>query len=401
MGQAKIKKRIGELEFVALMAFLMSNVALCIDTILPALPVVGDSMGVYDNSQLQLIIFTIFLGLGTGELFFGTLSDSFGRKPIIYIGVGIYILASILIVFAPNFELLLIGRVIQGIGLSAPRSVSIAIIRDTYEGDRMARIMSFITIIFILVPMIAPLLGQLIINIFEWQAIFYFQILFMGITIIWFTFRQGESLVPEKRIKLSSKLFSNGLKEYFKYKNPILFTIVAAFLNGAFITYLASSQQIFQDIYGMEKEFPYIFGGLAFSFGFAALMNANLVMRFGMMRLVRTSLYFYMITAFGFFIFAGISTNPLLPILLVFLALQFLSLGFISGNLSSLAMQEIGHIAGIGAALYSFLSMVIGVVVAIIIGSFIEDKIFPLFVGFLLSGIVAFFLIRLSRHIPS
>jgi len=348
----------------------------------------------------------IFLGLGLGELFFGTLSDSLGRKPIVYSGVSLFIVASILIVFAPTFKLMLIGRVVQGIGLSAARSVSIAIIRDSYKGDRMARIMSFITTIFILVPMIAPLIGQFILNAFDWKAIFYFQIIFVTLTIIWFSIRQEETLFPDKRIKISKHLFTDGLKEYFKFRDPITYTIIAGFINGAFISYLSSSQQIFQVQYQMQDEFPYIFGGLAFSFGLAALFNASLVLKYGMMKLVRISFYFYISISFIYIIFfsgftqAMISQteigNPHLVILIAFIALLFLSLGFISGNLSALAMQPIGHIAGIGAAIYSFLSMTIGVVIAILIGSFIDDSSFPLFVGFLLSGVIGFLLLRFS-----
>jgi len=193
------KKGIKEFEFVALMAFLMSNVALSIDAVLPALPDIGLSLEVANTNHLQLIIFMMFLGLGLGEIVFGTLSDSYGRKPIVYIGVSVFVLASFLIVWAPSLEVLLIGRVIQGIGLSAARSVSIAIIRDTYHGERMARIMSFIMTIFILVPMVAPLLGKFILEAYNWQAIFYFQLLFVGVTIIWFRLRQRETLAKDKR----------------------------------------------------------------------------------------------------------------------------------------------------------------------------------------------------------
>ena len=391
------KKIKSEFEFVALMAFLMSNVALAIDTILPALPEIGGSLQVEDPKELQLVIFMIFLGLGMGELFFGTLSDSFGRKPIVFSGVGIFIISSMMCVFAPSFEILLAGRVIQGIGLSAARSVSIAIIRDTYKGDRMARIMSFITTIFILVPMVAPLLGQIILQTFNWQAIFYSQIVFICITVLWFFMRQGETLNENKRIKFTRMIFSNGLKEYFRFRDPILFTVISGFLNGAFITYLGSSQQIFQDQYLMKDEFPYIFGGLALSFGLAAIFNANLVIRLGMMKLVRTSLFIYIGISLLYILIFATRENPALSVLIIFLAIQFFSLGFISGNLSALAMQPIGHIAGIGAALYSFLSLTLGVLVAYVIGSFIVDKSLPLFVGFFLSGILTLFLIRFAR----
>ncbi len=398
----KGKRGIKEPEFVALMAFLMSNVALSIDTVLPALPDIGLSLQVSASNDLQLIIFMIFLGLGVGELVFGTLSDSFGRKPIVYIGVGIFIVSSFLIVWASSLEMLLIGRFIQGIGLSAARSVSIAIIRDTYEGDRMARIVSFIMTIFILVPMIAPLLGQLILETYNWQAIFYFQLFFISITIIWFWLRQQETLTKEKRITFSKHLFANGLKEYLRHKNTVIYTVTSGLIQGTFIAYLGSAQQIFQGQYQMIDEFPYIFGGLAFGMGISSLLNASLVIKYGMLKLVNLSLYLFFISALIYILLFSNDSNPALILLIIFLLIQFLAMGFIFGNLSALAMHPIGHIAGIGAAIFSFISMSLGVAVAILIGKFIQDTAVPLFVGFLLSGVVSIVLIRYiqGRKVP-
>lgn len=372
----------------------MSNVALSIDTVLPALPDIGLSLQVANSNHLQLVIIMIFLGLGVGELVFGTLSDSFGRRPIVYIGVGIFVLASFLIIWSPTLEMLLLGRVIQGIGLSAARSVSISIIRDTYQGDRMARIMSFIMTIFILVPMIAPLLGQLILLTYDWTAIFYFQLFFISITIFWFWARQEETLTAEKRIPISRHLFTNGLKEYLRFRNSVLFTIMAGVLQGTFIAYLGSAQQIFQEQYQMIDEFPYIFGGLAFALGLSTLLNSSLVLRYGMLRMVNFSLYLSVLSSLTYLLCFSNVSNPTLSLLIAFLLVQFLALGSIFGNLSALAMQPIGHIAGIGAAIFSFISMTLGVIVAITIGYFIQDTAIPLFAGFCLSGVLALILIR-------
>lgn len=393
------KSGIKEFEFIGLMAFLMSNVALSIDAILPALPNIGLALAVGDSSQLQLIVTMIFLGLGVGELLFGTLSDSLGRKPIIYAGVGVFVLASILIVFAPNLELFLAGRLLQGIGLSAARSVSIAIIRDTYSGDRMARIMSFIMTIFIVVPMLAPLLGQFILDTYDWKAIFYFQLFFIGIMIVWFGIRQPETLTEENRIPISKHLFTDGLKEYFRHQKTVLYTVTKGFIQGSFIAYLSSAQQIFQEQYEMKATFPYIFGALAFTMGVAALSNGVLVIKYGMLKLVKRSLIIFMITSLTYVSLFMNTPNPSLTVLLVFLSIQFFSIGFISGNLSSLAMQPIGHIAGIGAAISSFISMSLGVTVAVLIGSFIQTTVLPLFIGFCITGFSAIVLISVIQKI--
>jgi DHA1 family bicyclomycin/chloramphenicol resistance-like MFS transporter len=274
--------------------------------------------------------------------------------------------------------------------------VSIAIIRDTYEGNRMARIMSFIMTIFILVPMIAPLLGQLLLKAYNWQAIFYFQLIFIGITLIWFHVRQNETLSKDKRIALSRYLFTDGVKEFLRYKKAVLYTITTGLIQGSFITYLGSAQQIFQGQYLMEAEFPYIFGGLAFAFGLSNMLNGFFVLKYGMLRLVSLSLLVYISSSLIYLFLFSNSPNPGIPILIGFLFLQFFTLGFIFGNLSALAMQPIGHIAGIGAAIFSFTATSMSVVFAIIIGKFIHDTALPLFAGFFIAGIAALALVRLS-----
>ncbi|MFT6020681.1 MAG: DHA1 family bicyclomycin/chloramphenicol resistance-like MFS transporter, partial [Saprospiraceae bacterium] len=284
---------ISELEFIALMAFLMANAALSIDGILPGLNDIGLALNHSNPRDLQSIVTMIFLGLGMGQLVFGTLSDSLGRKPVVYAGVVVFLLASLISVQATTLEMMLFGRFLQGVGLSAPRSVSISIIRDLYEGDYMARIMSFITVIFILVPMIAPILGQFILDIYYWQAIFYFQMFFALVTLIWFGLRLKETVPKSKRIQLTKHLFVDGVKEFFKFKETIIYTLISGLITSSFMVYLSSSKQIFQDQYGLIKEFAYLFAGIAFFLGLATFFNGNLVVKYGMKKLATTALYMF------------------------------------------------------------------------------------------------------------
>ncbi|MDO7138456.1 multidrug effflux MFS transporter [Algibacter lectus] len=392
----KIKKV--KFEFVALMASLMSIVALTIDALLPALPEIGASLGATSSSQNQLLITMIFLGIGFGQLIFGPISDSFGRKPIVYVGFIVFIIASIICVTTESYEMMLFGRILQGIGLSSPRSLSTSMVRDEFSGDYMAKILSFVVMFFILVPVIAPMFGQFLMNLFNWQAIFYFNLIFGLIIMIWFWLRQPETLPKEKRIKFSSHLFVNGAKEFFKYKESVAFTLVSGFITGSFMVYLSTSQQIFQEQYDLAEMFPYIFASLAISIGFATFLNSQLVERFGMMKIAYYSTLAYAFISILYVVLFSSGQNPSIYTLISFLALQFFAVGFLFGNLRALAMQPIGHIAGIGAAINGFLSTVLAVPIAHYIGTFVKTSVLPLFIGFSLFGILSILVFVLLRR---
>ncbi|PTX61473.1 DHA1 family bicyclomycin/chloramphenicol resistance-like MFS transporter [Kordia periserrulae] len=397
-----ISKKQSQTEFILLMASLMSIVALSIDAILPALDVIGNSIGITDDRNNQMLITMIFLGLGFGQLIFGPLSDSMGRKPIIYIGFTVFVLASFICVLAPNLEIMIIGRILQGIGLSAPRTISIAMVRDSFSGDYMAKIMSFIVAIFILVPVVAPALGKLLLDSFGWEAIFNSQLIFGAIIMIWLWKRQPETLHPEHKIKLSKELFINGLKEFMKFKTSIAFTLISGFITGSFMVYLSASQDIFQNQYNLKEEFPYIFAALAISVGFATFLNGTLVLKFGMYKLVRAFLIAFTTIPLIYLLFYFGKPNPNAYVLVAFFAIQFFSIGFLFGNLRSLAMQPVGHIAGVGAAINGFVSTIMAVPIATYIGRFITDTASPLFIGFLICGVTSIgILIMLKKSVTS
>lgn len=377
------------LEFIVLIASLMSIVALAIDAILPAMSTIGISINSLDSNSNQLLITMIFLGLGSGQLLFGPLSDSFGRKPIVYIGLSVFAVASIICVLSPSLEWMIFGRILQGIGLAAPRTIAIAIIRDMYKGDYMAKIMSFVTTFFILVPVVAPVMGKFILNHYNWRGIFYAQLVIAFVVCIWFWKRQPETLKPEHKVKFTKFVFINGLKELLKYKVSIAFTIVSGFISGAFIVYLSASQIIFENQYGLVNEFPYIFAGLAAGVGLSTFLNGSFVMRFGMWRLAFFAILVFFLNSFCYVLFFWNSENPSLPILLVFMAIQFFTIGFIFGNLRAIAMEPIGHIAGIGAAITGFISTVMAVPIANYIGSFVNETALPLFIGFSIFGFLS------------
>lgn len=384
-------------EFIALMASLMSIVALALDALLPAISHIGVSINSLDPTDNQLLITMIFMGLGVGQLFFGPLSDSYGRKPIVYFGFLLFTLASIICIFAPSLEIMIVGRILQGIGLSAPRTISISIIRDTYQGDYMAKIMSFVTAFFILVPVVAPAFGKWVMDAFGWEAIFYVQLFFALVVSIWFWKRQPETLKPHYKVPFSMQVFMDGSKEFFKHKETVAFTFVSGFITGAFLVYLSSSQHVFEDQYGLVDSFPYIFAGLAVSIGLSTFLNGTLVIRFGMRRLALMALTAFCIIALVYVVLFWHRPNPGVIVLVSFLFVQFFCLGFLWGNFRSIAMEPIGHVAGIGAALNGFLSTVLAVPIANFIGGFVQDSVWPMFFGLAICGLLSLLIMLAVR----
>ncbi len=378
----KIAQR-SQVEFVALMASLMSIAALALDALLPALDIIGLAVGTKNPADQQLLIIMFFLGLGVGPLLFGPVSDSIGRKPVVYIGFAVFILASFICIFAVSLEMMIGGRILQGVALSAPRTISIAMVRDSYSGDHMARIMSFVTVVFILVPIIAPASGKLLLDNYNWEAIFYAQVFFSILVCLWFWRRQPETLKSAMRIPLSRHIFMDGLKELITYRITVAFTLISGFITGSFLVYLSTAQQIFQDQYNLKEQFPYIFAGLALTIGTAIFLNGSFVLRFGMQNMIITSLFAFFGISLAYILIFYDSPNPGVGVLLLFFGLQFFAIGFLFGNLRAIAMEPVGHIAGIGAALTGLVSTLMAVPISAFIGRYVTDTALPIFIGFL------------------
>ena len=378
-----------KIEFIALMASLMSIVALSIDALLPALPDIGDALNVTNSSDNQLLITMIFLGLGFGQLIFGPLSDSFGRKPMVYFGFSVFVISSIVCVTTNDFTVMIIGRIFQGVGLSSPRTIAIAMTRDTYSGDFMAKILSIIVMFFILVPIVAPTFGQLLLDFFDWKAIFNANLIIGLLIVLWFWKRQPETLDEKNRIKFSPSIFITGTKEFFKYKDAVAFTLVSGFITGSFMVYLSTSQQIFQEQYKLGELFPYIFASTAFSVGFATFTNSRLVIKFGAFNIAYYATIAYAAISLLYVALFHTGNNPSIHVLVMFFLIQFFAVGFLFGNLRSLAMAPLGHIAGIGAAINGFVSTVMAVPIANYIGSFVNTSVLPLFIGFSIFGVLS------------
>lgn len=392
-------KRKSDTEFIIIMASLMSLASLSIDALLPGLPEIAKTIGISDPKNNQLLITMIFLGMGFGQLLSGPLSDSIGRKNTIYIGFSLFAFSSMLCIYASSMEMMIAGRFLQGIGLSAPRTVATAMVRDRFVGDYMAKIMSFVTVIFILAPIVAPSFGKIMLDSFGWESIFSSQLLFGLFVILWLWQRQQETLKLENRRKLTLSLFSNGIKEFTKHKQSLIFTFMSGLILSAFMVYLSSSQQIFQEQYGLVEEFPFIFSGIAVVIGLSTFLNGSFVIRFGMLKLAQSfTTLLFCISSCYVLIFFG-KPNPDISILLLFFVGMLFCVGFIFGNINALAMQPMGHIAGIGAALFGFIGTVMAVPIATFIGRFIDATALPVFAGYAVCSGISLLLIQYYKFL--
>ena len=376
-------------EFVILVSLMMSLTALSIDAMLPALPQIGSDLNVQNANDRQMVISVLFLRLALGGLFFGPLSDSIGRKPAIYAGYALYIAGALLAVFATSFQVMLVGRLLQGIGQSSPRAITVALVRDRYRGRAMARVMSFVMTVFILVPMIAPSLGQALLLFSGWRSIFVSFVLMALITWIWFALRMPETLAPEDRAPFSLRQIASATLEIVRNRTAIGYTVSAGLISGAFLGYLNSSQQIFGEQYALGERFPLFFAVIALSVGLASLLNTRLVMRFGMRFLVWWSLILIVgLSILAFAVSLPAAGQPALWFLMAYIMSSFFCIGVLFGNQNSLAMEPLGHLAGIGAAVVGSLSTFISMPLGTIIGQNYNGTVLPLIAGIgILSGL--------------
>ena len=369
-------------EFVILVSMMMALTALSIDAMLPALSQIGSDLNVQNANDRQLVVSMIFLGLAFGQLFFGPLSDKTGRKPAIYAGYSLFIAGSLLSMFSASFPMMLFGRLLQGAGVSAPRAVTLALVRDQYEGRAMARVMSFVMTVFILVPMIAPIMGQTILLFSGWRSIFGAFILLAAFTLLWFALRMPETLAAEDRAPFSLERIIGATREILRTRIALGYTVTAGLVSGAHLGYLNSAQQVFQEQYTLGELFPLFFAIIAFSIGLASFLNARLVVRFGMRFLVRWALLVIFGLSIAIFGVALLNAGqPPLWLFMVYLMLVFFCIGILFGNMNALAMEPLGHIAGIGAAVVGSLSTLISVLLGTMIGRSYNGTILPLVAG--------------------
>ncbi|PZO86605.1 MAG: Bcr/CflA family drug resistance efflux transporter [Micavibrio aeruginosavorus] len=376
------------LEFTILMALLMSIVAISIDALLPALGIIAGDLQLENPNHAQYLIVGIFGGLAVGQLICGPLSDALGRKKVLYAGVALYLVGSVICYFGNTLEMMMIGRVIEGLGVAGPYVSTVSIVRDKFSGRKMAKVMSIIMMIFIMVPAIAPSMGQGIMLFASWRDIFILYIVYALVIMAWVYLRLEETLPSEKRIPFHVPDIINGFKEVFCHRATCLYTICMGLTFGSFTGYLNSSQQIFQEQFGTGNMFTVYFGALALVFGLSSFCNSFLVERLGMRHICLRAYAAAVIVSVAFLIlhaFVDIS----LWMFLCYASVLLFCCGLVFGNVNALAMEPMGHIAGIAAAVIGAVSSLISLFFGALIGQMYNGTLIPVVCGFIVLGAAA------------
>ncbi|AHB90568.1 multidrug effflux MFS transporter [Acinetobacter baumannii] len=386
-----MKSKIHFREFALLMALLMSIVSFSIDAVLPALGEVGRVFELKNNNQTQWVIIGIFSGMTIGQLIAGPLSDAIGRKRILFTGIIIYFLGSLLCFTTQSFEWFLVGRFIQGIGVSGPYVASISIVRDKYSGAQMARIMSLIMMVFMVAPAIAPSLGQLIIHFFGWRDIFVLYMIYATVVGAWVALRLEETLLPENRLPMRLQAFQDGFKEVVSNKTTMSYLLCAGFCFGGFIGYLGTSQQIFMQQFGKTgQEFSAYFAVLAGVMGIASFTNSKIVMKFGMRPICIYGFLGLCLISLTFLGIQLIGVTVAFWMFMLYACILFLLFGTLFGNLNAIAMEPMGHVAGMASAIIGAASSVLSLILASIIGQLYNGTLIPMTCGFVILCGLAF-----------
>ncbi len=391
------QSRLGQVEFVALVAMLFATIAFSIDAMLPAFPEIAAELTPADPNRAQLILTSFVLGMGLGTALAGPISDAFGRKPVILFGALLYILGSALAAGAQSLELVLAARVVQGLGAAGPRVVSLAMVRDLYSGREMARIMSFAMMVFTLVPAVAPMLGAGIIALVGWRGIFGAFVLFAIVSGLWLALRQPETLPPAARRPLSAGPLAAAARDVLGRRSILTAIAVQTLGFGALFATLSSTQPVFDTTFGRADGFPFWFAGIALVSALGSLLNARIVMRLGMRRVVTGTLAVQVAVSGAMAVATWAAAWPealAFPAYLLWTTGVFFMAGLTFGNLNALAMEPVGHVAGMAASLIGSVATVASVFIAAPIGLMFDGTPLPLVLGVLACSAVGWVLMR-------
>ncbi len=397
VSRADARSLISMPEFVTIIALLMALTALSIDIMLPALPAIGAEFSLTDDNAAQAVVTAYMLGFALGQIVYGPLSDSWGRKPLLMAGLVLYGIASFALVFSDSFAFLLAARFVQGFGSAAPRVIAIAAVRDLFGGREMARVMSFVMMVFIIVPVLAPTVGGAILLAGTWHWIFWFMFLVAVIAIAWSALRLPETHPAEKQEPLSMTWLARAAKTTITTRQTVGYTLAIALIFGCLLGYINSAQQIFADIYGVHDSFPVFFGAIAAVLAVASFLNSRLVESMGMRRLSHTALVFFAATGIVHTLLA-LFWPPSVYVFSAILAINLLAFGFIMPNFNAMAMEPLGRIGGMASSFVGCIQTTGGAVLGYMVGQAYNGTIMPLTLGYAVFGSIALFVVLVTER---
>ena len=374
--------------FVALMAALMAANALAIDSMLPALPQMAEALGIAEANERQWIITAYLLGFGTAQIVYGTLSDRFGRRPVLLFGLVVYVAASIAAAFAGSFEAMMAARIVQGVGAAATRVLVVSIVRDCYSGRDMARVMSLAMIVFLAVPILAPSIGQAILLVAPWRWIFGVLATFGALVMLWVVRSLPETQAPEDRKPIEVATVVAAFRTTLTTRLAVGYMLAMAFVLGGLFGFINSAQQVFVDVFHSPEWFTTIFALIAMGMAAASLLNSRIVVRLGMRRVSHGALLAY-IALTGTHALLALSGHESLWSFAAFQAGAMFCFGLVAPNFGAMAMDPLGHVAGTASSVQGFVTTVGGALLGFFIGQHFDGTVVPITLGFALCGLVA------------
>jgi DHA1 family bicyclomycin/chloramphenicol resistance-like MFS transporter len=383
-------------EFVAIIAAMMAMAGLAIDTMLPALPAIGSALGVADENKRQLIVTAFLLGFGGAQLFYGTISDRFGRRPILLGGIAAYVVFSAGVAVAPNFEILLLFRVLQGIAVAATRVVTISVVRDCYGGRQMARVMSLAFMVFLAVPVLAPSIGQFFLLFLPWRGLFWVLTGYGLIIVTWIAARLPETLHPEYRRPIDFASVFFALRRALTTRQAVGYMLAQTMLQSALYGFLNSVEQIFADSFHAAGLMPSVFAAIAVMMALASLINSRIVERLGTRRVSHTALLgFVAIELLHFGI--TLSGHETMISFTLCQGIAMFCFGLSMANFGAIAMEPMAEIAGTAASVQGFTTTVGGAILGFAIGQSFDGTSLPMTAGFAAAGVLALGIILITE----
>lgn len=392
-------KRFGRsrFEFIALIAALMAANALAIDSMLPALPNIGESLNVVNENDRQLVLSSYLLGFGIMQLFIGPISDALGRRKPLFIGLVVFVIASFAATISPNFITLLALRFVQGMGAAGSRVITQSIVRDVFSGRAMAEVMSLVFMVFMITPIVAPAIGQILLLTGPWWTIFIFIGVMAIVISVWAFFRLPETLDLDKRRSLNFGSVVQGFQNVITNRTSFGYAIAGMASMAALFGFIIASQQIFVDVYELGSWFPAAFASMAGFLAVSSFINSRVVGRFGMRRISHFAMLSYTALAAILWILTQGGTPNFWVFMFFLCAIQFF-FGWMASNMNSLAMEPLGHVAGTASSVFGFMQTIGGAILGAWIARMFDGTVAPIAFGFVTMGSVVILSVLWAEH---